>query len=265
MAAVSSLVEFVLSAGGILLLACVCAVWIVMRPRSRRPVLLLAIGAAAYLVASLPAVPGAIDAALSNGFVPFESRDVPPGRVAIVVLGSGGATVVDWSGHRLAPVDVDAATRVLEAARIFRFMPSALVISSGGNASPADSKIPTGESMRAALAALGIPAAQLLVEVESRNTREEAVVTARLVRERQIDRVVLVTSGVHMRRALGSFRAVGIDAIPAAARGWEQDSPRSARWLPGEHGLWYSARVAHELLGLAYYAARGWLETRPQV
>jgi uncharacterized SAM-binding protein YcdF (DUF218 family) len=262
---VSRLVEFVFSAGGILFLAGTCAIWIALRHRSRRPVTVLAIGVAGYLAVSTPVVPGAIDTVLSRGFRPFEPHDVPAGRVAIVVLGSGGATVVDWSGNRLAPVDVDAAARVLEAARVFRFMPSALVISSGGNSDPGDLKTPTGESMAAALAALGIPAAQLIVEVESRNTREEAVVIAPLVRDRQIERVVLVTSGVHMRRALGSFGAVGIEAIPAVARGWQQDMPRLERWLPGEHGLWYSGRVAHELLGLAYYRARGWLEPRGRI
>jgi uncharacterized SAM-binding protein YcdF (DUF218 family) len=174
------------------------------------------------------------------------------------VLGSGGATVVDWSGNRFAMVDPEAAARVLEATRIFRMMPSAIVISSGGNTTATDLRTPTGDSMRAALVVLGIPSEQLLVETESRNTREEAVVVGRLLRDRQIDRVVLVTTGVHMRRALGTFRAAGIAAVPAIARSSQADLTPSQRWFPSDRGLWYSGQIVHELLGLAYYTARGW-------
>jgi uncharacterized SAM-binding protein YcdF (DUF218 family) len=258
---VSGLVRFIFSAGGILAIAATCAVWLLLRPRSRRPARVLAAAAAGYLVVSVPALPAAMDNWLAAGFDRFEAGEVSDRRAAIVVLGSGGATVVDWAGNRFATVDVEAAARVLEAARIFRMMPAATVISSGGNSGPLDHRTPTGESMRLALLELGIPAAQVLVETESRNTRDEAVVIARIVQERQIEQVILVTSRVHMRRALGAFRAVGIDAIPAGARDPLGDLRPVEQWLPGDRGLWYSGRVAHELLGLVYYRARGWLRT----
>lgn len=255
----SGFVRFIFSAGGILAVAATCAVWLLMKPRSSRAGKVLAWALGCYLVASIPVVPAIVDDWLAAGFRAFEPGEVSPGRAAIVVLGSGGATVVDWSGNRFATVDVDAAARVLEAVRIFRLMSSAIVISSGGNGDASDRRVPTGESMRAALAALGVPPSQLLVETESRNTRDEAVVVARMVREHQIERVVLVTSRVHIRRALGAFRAVGLDAIPAPAREPFDALPRYERWVPSDRGLWYSGRVAHELLGLVYYRARGWL------
>ena len=70
--------------------------------------------------------------------------------------------------------------------------------------------------------------------------------------------VVLVTSGTHMRRSLGTFRAQGIRAIPAIAR----DPYLATSWsdwiLPSNLGLWKSSSVMHEILGLAYYTVRGW-------
>jgi uncharacterized SAM-binding protein YcdF (DUF218 family) len=258
---VSGLIRFIFSAGGILAVAATCAVWLLLRPRSRRPARVLATAAAGYLIVSIPALPAVMDNWLASGFDRFEPGELPDRRTAIVVLGSGGATVVDWAGNRYATVDVEAAARVLEAARIFRLMPDATVVSSGGNSSASDHRTPTGESMRAALLGLGVPAAQVLVETESRNTRDEAVVIARIVQERQFEQVILVTSRVHMRRALGAFRAVGIDAIPAGARDPLGDLRPVDLWLPGDRGLWYSGRVAHELLGLVYYRVRGWLRS----
>ena len=35
--------------------------------------------------------------------------------------------------------------------------------------------------------------------------------------------------------------------------------PTPAGRPPRDRGLWYSGQVAHELLGLAYYTARGWI------
>jgi len=69
---------------------------------------------------------------------------------------------------------------------------------------------------------------------------------------------VLVTSGTHMRRSLGTFRAQGIRAIPAIAR----DPLTAIAWsdwlLPSDLGLWKSSSVIHEIMGLVYYTARGW-------
>ena len=73
-----------------------------------------------------------------------------------------------------------------------------------------------------------------------------------------VDRVVLVTSDLHMRRALGTFRAEGVDAVPAIARAVEPALPAIGRMIPTEAGLAEAGAVWHEIIGLAYYFARGW-------
>ena len=61
---------------------------------------------------------------------------------------------------------------------------------------------------------LGVPEGRLRLEGDSRNTRENAVFSRMLAAETQ--RILLVTSASHMRRAQGSFEAVGFTVIPAA-------------------------------------------------
>ena len=61
-----------------------------------------------------------------------------------------------------------------------------------------------------------------------------------------------------MRRALASFRAVGVDAVPAVARNPFPAPDRPGRWLPTSEGFGEGAFVAHEVLGLSYYWLRGW-------
>jgi uncharacterized SAM-binding protein YcdF (DUF218 family) len=155
-------------------------------------------------------------------------------------------------------VDRTAAARVLEAARVFSLVDHAIVISSGGNPHPERRSAPTGETMRDALITLGVPRDRIIVETVSKTTREEAIVVAGILKEREVDEVILVTSEVHMPRALGAFRAAGIRPIPAVAQEFERDLPWTRVFLPSKEGLAVATMNAHELLGVVYYWLRGW-------
>lgn len=218
-----------------------------------------------YLLASVHAVPEAIDRGLSAGFRPLTAAELPAPPLTLVVLGSGSVTVRDWDGNRYVTTDLYASTRVLEAVRIFRMAPGATVVSSGGLQRPDETGTPTGEAMAAALRSLGVPTSQLLVNTTARDTREEAVWVAGVLRSRPAGPVILVTTSTHMRRARGAFYAVGVSVIPAVARSPEADLRAQARWVPSDQGIWYSGLVAHELLGTTYYSLRGWLAFSPPI
>ena len=232
-------------------------------PRSRACRKAAAAVALAYLVASIYAVPQAAGRLLVGRLSPLQATDLPHGPLTIVVLGAGSMTVRDWDGRRYVAPDPSAASRALEAARLFRLAPSASVLSSGGLLTPDAPGTPTGEAMAVALEQMGVPHDRVQVEIESRNTHDEAVVVARLLRDRRASPIVLVTTDVHMRRSVGTFWAAGLRVIPAIAQSPDVDLPRRTRWLPSNDGLWYSGLIAHEVLGIAYYAARGWLTWSP--
>lgn len=218
-----------------------------------------------YLLASIYAVPEAIDRGLSAGFRPLTAAELPAPPLTLVVLGSGSVTVWDWDGNRYVTTDLYASARVLEAVRLFRMAPGATVVSSGGLQRPDETGTPTGEAMAAALRSLGVPTSQLLVDTTARNTREEAIRIAGLLRSRPTGSVILVTTSTHMRRARGAFYAAGLSVIPAIARSPEADVRAPARWVPSDRGIWYSGLVARELLGTAYYSLRGWLAFSPPI
>jgi uncharacterized SAM-binding protein YcdF (DUF218 family) len=255
---VSDAVSFVFSTGGIVLCALACAIAQILRPASPRPRQTLLTASLFYLLASIPAVADVASRVLLIGRVPFNNTDVPPGRTAIVVLGSGGLTARDWYANAYSIVDPWAASRVLEAARVFRVIDAAWVISSGGRVHADDPDVPSGESMRDSLVQLGVPRDRIIVETQSRNTHDEAVVVTPMLRSLGIDHVVLVTSDTHMMRSLCTFRAAGIESIPAISRNPYADHPRRTRLRPGDRGLQAASAIAHEVLGMAYYSVRGW-------
>jgi len=60
-----------------------------------------------------------------------------------------------------------------------------------------------------------------------------------------------------MRRAIGTFRAAGVEVVPAIARDPLEARYWYNRWLPSDLGLLKAEANAHEFIGIVYYAIRG--------
>jgi uncharacterized SAM-binding protein YcdF (DUF218 family) len=90
------------------------------------------------------------------------------------------------------------------------------------------------------------------LEDESRDTRENAGRTIALLRPAGIKRIVLVTHGYHMERALRAFReAAGGDIeLEAAPMGlaWRTSTP-ALDWMPSARGFQAMREVLRELVG----------------
>lgn len=250
--------DFILSTSGLVLVVLLSVVWMWRRPQSSRPRRFLLAAGLLYAVFHTYAVGEAASDALARGYHKFDGAPDPALETAVVVLGSGSITVRNWAEERYSIVDAVAATRAVEAARVFRMLDARWVIASGGRVRPADRYEAPAITMRDALLALGVPAQRIVLQAESRNTREEALMVATLLARLGAHRVVLVTSRAHMRRTMGAFGAAGVAALPAIARDpYSADSWRD-RFLPTDVGLRKTREVMHELFGIAYYVSRGW-------
>jgi uncharacterized SAM-binding protein YcdF (DUF218 family) len=252
---------FLLSSGGVVLVLLVAVVWLYVKSKSRVPRAFLALVVLGYTAASIYPIPHAVERWLGSPFHPLTRVDVPPGRSVVVLLGSGSHRREDWSDVKLSVLDPAGLERTLEAARVYRLLQADLVISSGGVIEQDDPEDPVGDTMKDTLVRLGVPPDRIIVERDSTNTREEAVMVAAMLPSLDVKHVILVTSPMHMRRAVGMFRAVGVEVIPAIARQREY-SGSTISLAPTETGLRTSALAAHELVGLTYYRLRGWYKSR---
>jgi uncharacterized SAM-binding protein YcdF (DUF218 family) len=108
------------------------------------------------------------------------------------------------------------------------------------------------------LVALGIAKERLTLEAESRDTYENALLTARLVKPEPGERWLLVTSAAHMPRAMGVFRKAGFAVEP-----WPVDyrAPRRLAMLRVQssvpEGLRRIDAIVREHIGLVMYYAAG--------
>lgn len=102
-----------------------------------------------------------------------------------------------------------------------------------------------------------VPARDVLLEERSGRTHESAVEVAALMRKHGLREVLLVTSPLHLYRAVRSFRAQGVAVFPVAT---DEDDLRARRGLARLHLAW---QLLREYAGLGYYWARGWLAPLP--
>jgi uncharacterized SAM-binding protein YcdF (DUF218 family) len=169
---------------------------------------------------------------------------------AVVLLGGL------MEGRSSPPSYNDAVERLLVTYDVLRTNRARFAIISSG----IDGR---GESEAALLArqlrAWGIDGSRLLLEEEAVNTHKNALYSKRIIDQRGFQSLLLVTSAMHMKRAAGSFRAVGLhpDLLPVdfrAARRFYGSGP-----LPRARSLSDTTDAIREACGWLVYWAAGWV------
>lgn len=217
----------------------VCGGLALLLRRRRVAVAIMASAAAWSLLWSIPQASDWLRGRLESRY-PVLAETALPEADAVVVLGGG------YYGWLKRP-DIDPeqlkGSRLAAGARAWHARRAPVVVLSGdGSEAP---------MMAAGVARLGVPASAVVLDDRSRSTRDNARFTAALAERRGMERILLVTSSLHMPRALESFRDAGLDAVPvpvpepAVRNGWRD------RWLPSRRALWRSGRALKEYIALA--------------
>jgi uncharacterized SAM-binding protein YcdF (DUF218 family) len=231
-------------------LVALAAPWRLSRPKKpKRQRILLGAAVGVLVVFSYAPVPNALVALLESSAKDTTTKDEP--YDAIVLLGgmiedasSGG---VEYN---------ERIERLLVTYDWLREDRAKVAILSGGPVR--EGGLVEAEQLRDQLVKWGIDPARLIVEGRSLNTRENALYSAEIVKERGLSRLVIVTSAFHMKRSLGCFRAVGLepDTLPV--------DYGTARWgsvflsLPRSQHFDASTRAIRELFGRAVYWVSGY-------
>ncbi|MCM3746491.1 YdcF family protein [Paenibacillus pasadenensis] len=184
----------------------------------------------------------------------LEQRYSPPAAAdvkgdVIVVLGAGAVPDSPDIGG-IGNMSGTAEARLLAAARLSR-VTGLPVLFSGGQvfADSGNEADIAGRQLRE----LGFASDFILLENKSLNTEQNAAFTAQLMKEKNLTRPVLLTSAIHMPRALEQFRQAGLEPLPFPV---DYAVSRQANWywsklLPTGTALSNSLAALKEYLGLA--------------
>lgn len=180
--------------------------------------------------------------------VATECEREPPSSI---VLLAGGMRRDAGEGGDAGALGESSLQRTLGAAELFARSPQAQLLISGGRHRDAI----VSREMAAFAVRLGVPAQAIRVEGRSLTTWENAT-QARALEPPLPQRIWLVTSALHLPRALLAFRAAGfqpcgypVDRRAAMFAGWTD-------LLPGGAAVARSEAVLHEWVGEAAYRWR---------
>jgi len=200
----------------------------------------------------------------------LERRHLPPNPMpaagAIVVL--GGGTESPDSPRPITEVN-GAGDRVLYAAWLYQQGKAPVILASGGLLDWELRQNTSAQNMKALLQMIGVPAEAILLQPESRNTYEDALYSARLLKEKGIRRILLVTSAWHMPRSVRLFQAQGLEVVPAPTdfhvtdADWKELTSPDVRvqilgLLPSADSLGLTTRMLKEYLGMLVYDLQGY-------
>ncbi len=224
------------------------------RTVTRRGLLLLTAPLLLLALFCTPAISFLAAGIFERQFPPLKQR--PDGAAAIVVLGGG----VLWP----APDDTQTRPndgtlrRCFAAVELYRRGLPCPILVTGGIGNPSRSGASEAQVMRNCLLTMGVPDSDVVLESESRNTYESAVMAKRLLAERGIHSIVLVTDATHLLRATRCFRYQGLDVVPAGAYYRAHYFPGDPfAFVPREGAARDNQDVLHEALGLLWYWWRG--------
>jgi uncharacterized SAM-binding protein YcdF (DUF218 family) len=181
----------------------------------------------------------------------------------ILVLGGGTAPKIP---PRPTVEVTEAGDRVLYAAYLFRNGKAPRILCTAGIATGGIGPRPEAEDMAELLDNLGVPKSVIVKETAARNTHEHGSNLYPMLQKLGVKRVLLVTSALHMPRAMGVFKrsCPDIEFIPAPTdfRIVDLDLPwyrQIVNLIPTPSSYVQFSETMHEYVGMAWYRVRGWM------
>jgi uncharacterized SAM-binding protein YcdF (DUF218 family) len=215
----------------LILISATATIWAVLRTSQRAASLAVAVTCGLVIGAFTP-VGIALTVPLENRFAFSQPKaHVPPD--GIIVLGG----------------DTGAGIRAL-AVLSQNFPNARLTLSGYGEITD------SGEHPLKRFARLGGDPARVNMETRSRTTAENALYSAALLKPKRSERWLLLTSALHMPRAVGCFRAAGFQVEPYPME-FRMPLHPFAAFAPGSEALTLLDKAAKEWIGLVAYRLMG--------
>jgi uncharacterized SAM-binding protein YcdF (DUF218 family) len=189
---------------------------------------------------------------LENNFPPFTTEgQFFEDNGLIVIL--GGGIISDTESNTISSLSDQSLARVYKGYLLYKDLGYPIVVT--GGKLPGTEDIPEAFLMKETLIKMGVKPSDIYIEIESRNTKENAQFTSEIKKELDIKNVYLVTSAIHMTRTFNSFKKyikedlVAVPAyyfVPKTNLSWSD-------FIPTINNLRATALAFHEYLGMVYY------------
>jgi uncharacterized SAM-binding protein YcdF (DUF218 family) len=236
------------------------AAWLLYRRKWREAAFCGTIAALLFVVGST-SVPVRLLATLERPYAGGQPVTILSGD-AVVMLGG----TLSPSSEDVFRFDLnDGADRAITAAELIRQGKArTLIIGGGGRTDNASEnrESPEAQLLKSWLVTWGLTNAPVICLNASGDTHDEAVQVHLLAQTNAWQRLILVTSAYHMKRAEALFHRLGVAVAPVACDFVALSSlERKGRFnpVPQADGFGYLQLYLHEKIGWFMYLWRGWI------
>jgi uncharacterized SAM-binding protein YcdF (DUF218 family) len=155
-----------------------------------------------------------------------------------------------------------SANRLTDAIALYKKEKIRKLLITGGDGRLMGKKAAEADFVKPYLNTIGVPDSDIIIENRSRNTRENAVFTKKIVDSLYPDsKCVLITSASHMPRAKGCFDKIGLkcQAFPAQFVAEKMDMRPSALFYPDNNAFFNWQIFIKEWIGYIVYKFQGYI------
>lgn len=238
------LTPFLLPQGIFVIALITSGIWFLLKKSRAAGIFNIILGIALWLVSTVPVGDALMRGLESN----LELPTAPRGDVIIILGGGIHSEVKDLTGEGVPSEDMLA--RIVTAVRLQKKLDIPVIISSGMVFPWEKSEAIIGKRF---LVDLGVPASKIIVEDKSRDTIENARYSKELCEQYRFKKPLLVTSALHMKRAMLSFKKFSLDVTPFPVN-LHKGKDRSYVWMDYIPGNQENAALSlREYMGLIFY------------
>ena len=203
---------------------------------------------------------------MSNGwfvnqcYLAYESpqKDLKQSYQWCIIL--GGGMMRSGAGYRTG----ETADRFIQPLLLYKQGKIKRLLLTGGNVNIKGLKIDDTQEckkVKDVLVAMGVDANDIYLEEQARNTHENATYTKEVLKPYLAEKILLVTSAMHMPRAKACFLKEGfkVDDYPADIKKKDTPSGILDQIIPQERNLSKIAELIREMAGYAIYRLMGYV------
>lgn len=153
------------------------------------------------------------------------------------------------------------ADRVLHTLQLYKSGKIKKILISGGSGIVIGPKYSESEELKKVFVLCGVNPADIFLENQSRNTRENAVYTVnKITKENLSTEALLITSAFHMKRAAACFEKAGMkpDLFSVDFYTFERKYTPNILLLPSEGAMAKWGLLVHEIVGFLTYKVLGY-------
>ncbi|MDF1796937.1 MAG: ElyC/SanA/YdcF family protein [Coxiellaceae bacterium] len=210
---------------------------------------LMAIGLFGLLLLSLPEIPNRLLSQLERHYAAVLEPD--PKVQQVLVLGAG----MIFDKRLPGDMQLSAASiiRLIEAIRLYKKLPDAKLILSGGKTIDEHQEAKVREKLAELLA---VPEKDIVLLPPAKNTDQEATFAEKVVKDQPF---YLVTSAAHMRRSVALFKKHGLQPIAAPSNFIVRLGKRHPYrfYIPNTGNLVKTYIYLYETIGFYWYKLTG--------